>query len=119
MRRAPQAGQRVWVRHPIPLRWGIFSWGKTIILQKIDHQTSCLGVCCANNPPKKGGGGTTPVPALHLATSFRSDLNKLSCATKQPILCENGQVLTRKRPYGGGGGSWGYLQLGPGTPAMG
>ena len=45
---------------------------------------------------------------------------KLSRATKQSIQCENGSVLTSKGPYGGGGGaSGGYLELGPGTPAMG
>ena len=41
---------------------------------------------------------------------------KLSRATKQSIQCENGSVLTGKGPYGGGGGVWGYLEFGPGTP---
>ena len=43
------------------------------------------------------------------------NFKKLSRATKQPRL-----VLTGKVPCGGGGGgAWGYLELGPGTPAMG
>ena len=43
-----------------------------MILQKVGHQISCLGVCYANDPKK--GGYTTPAPALDLTTSLRGDL---------------------------------------------
>ena len=44
--------------------------------------------------------------------------NAISRAIKQPIQSENGYVLTGKGPYGGGG-DWGYPELGPETPTMG
>ena len=34
---------------------GIVLLGKTIILQGVGHQISCLGVCYANDPQKGGG----------------------------------------------------------------
>ena len=42
---------------------------------------------------------------------------KLSRATKQPIQCENNKSSLARGHMGGG--DWGYLELGPGTPAMG
>ena len=64
----------------------------------------------------------SPKPILGATEGFheKSNFKKLSRATQQPIPCENGKVLIGKGPYGGGGGAdWGYLELGPKTPAMG
>ena len=46
----------------------------------------------------------------------KPNFNKLSRATKQPIQCENGQVLTSKGPYGGGGGGSGVPRVGTREP---
>ena len=57
--------------------------------------------------------------SLGATKGFHEKFNfkKLSRATKQLIQWENGSVLTGKGPYVGA--DWGYLELGPGTPAMG
>ena len=47
--------------------------GKIMILQRVGHPISCLGVCYANDPQK--GGYMTPAPALDLTTSLRGDLS--------------------------------------------
>ena len=54
-----------------------------MILQKVGHQISCLGVCYANDPKK--GGYMTPAPALDLTTSLPIDLPPYSNAEKSPL----------------------------------
>ena len=68
-----------------------------MILQGVKHWKPYIGVCYANDPKK--GGYTTLAPALDLTTSLS--------AKSSPA---RGHM---------GGADWGYLDLGPGNPAMG
>ena len=62
----------------------------------------------------------SPKPILGATEGFhqKSNFEKISGVTKQPIQRENGQVLTRKRPYVGGGGDWGS-RVPTGVPGVG
>ena len=64
--------------------------GKIMILQKVGHPISCLGVCYANDP-KKGGYMT-----LDLTTSLRGDFSSNYFSNK--TICS--KVVFNKNVFG-------------------
>ena len=64
--------------------WGIILSPKMMILLRVRHLISCLGVCYVNDP-QEGGGDMVSTPGLDLTTSFRRDFPCFKQLSKKSI----------------------------------